>query len=331
MALSVIVCDDSKFARKQLIRVLPKSLKENLQEAGNGEEALNIIRNGFGELMFLDLNMPVMDGYEVLKRLRAENRDILVIVLTGDVQKEAEGKILSLGALAFLRKPLNPEKLDEVLKKFGLNEENEELDSTGEQHTFTADKTIPFEDAFREVINVAMGQAAKKMADMINIFINQPVPKVCTMTGQEIYDVLKAWMYDSSNILISNGFVGCSMSGELLVYFSKHDTDLFISLLADEKDKDFSRMGTMIDLSNLLVSTLMNSLCEQLGTSVSRCEPQVVKIDDHIRLMSEQLRDKDLLTISLTYTIPEQDMSYTLMMILTPDSVEPVIKRLSFI
>ncbi len=176
-----------------------------------------------------------------------------------------------------------------------------------------------------------MGQAAKKMADMINIFINQPVPKVCTMTGQEIYDVLKAWMYDSSNILISNGFVGCSMSGELLVYFSKHDTDLFISLLADEKDKDFSRMGTMIDLSNLLVSTLMNSLCEQLGTSVSRCEPQVVKIDDHIRLMSEELRDKDLLTISLTYTIPEQDMSCTLMMILTPDSVEPVIKRLSFI
>ena len=66
-------------------------------------------------------------------------------------------------------------------------------------------------------------------------------------------------------------------------------------------------------------------------TSVSRCEPQVVKIDDHIRLMSEQLRDKDLLTISLTYTIPEQDMSCTLMMILTPDSVEPVIKRLSFI
>ena len=96
MALSVIVCDDSKFARKQLIRVLPKSLKENLQEAGNGEEALNIIRNGFGELMFLDLNMPVMDGYEVLKRLRAENRDILVIVLTGDVQKDAEAKILSL-------------------------------------------------------------------------------------------------------------------------------------------------------------------------------------------------------------------------------------------
>lgn len=90
-------------------------------------------------------------------------------------------------------------------------------------------------------------------------------------------------------------------------------------------------MGTMIDLSNLLVSTLMNSLCRQLGTSVSRCEPQVVKIDDHIRLMSEELRDKDLLTISLTYTIPEQDMSCTLMMILTPDSVEPVIKRLSFI
>lgn len=47
--------------------------------------------------------------------------------------------------------------------------------------------------------------------------------------------------------------------------------------------------------------------------------------------MSEELRDKDLLTISLTYTIPEQDMSCTLMMILTPDSVEPVIKRLSFI
>ena len=85
MSLSVIVCDDSRFARSQLIKSLPQELRTNLKEASDGVEALDLIRNGYGELMFLDLNMPNMDGYQVLEVIQKENLDVLVIVITGDI------------------------------------------------------------------------------------------------------------------------------------------------------------------------------------------------------------------------------------------------------
>ena len=107
MSLSVIVCDDSRFARSQLIKSLPQELRTNLKEASDGVEALDLIRNGYGELMFLDLNMPNMDGYQVLEVIQKENLDVLVIVITGDIQESAKKKILALGALAFIQKPLN--------------------------------------------------------------------------------------------------------------------------------------------------------------------------------------------------------------------------------
>ena len=98
MSLSVIICDDSRFARSQLIKSLPKELKTNYKEASDGVEALELIKSGYGELMFLDLNMPNMDGYQVLETIQKQNLDVLVIVITGDVQESAKKRIMALGA-----------------------------------------------------------------------------------------------------------------------------------------------------------------------------------------------------------------------------------------
>ena len=69
--IPLVVCDDSGMARKQLIRALPPEWPVSITQAGNGEEALAALRQGLGQVMLLDLTMPVLDGYQTLAALRS--------------------------------------------------------------------------------------------------------------------------------------------------------------------------------------------------------------------------------------------------------------------
>ena len=120
MTIPLLICDDSNMARKQVQRSLPPDWDVSVSFATNGAEALEAIRAGQAEIMFLDLTMPVMDGYEVLQTIKSEALDCMVIVISADIQPEAQERVQKLGAMDFIRKPVNPEKLLETLQKFGL-------------------------------------------------------------------------------------------------------------------------------------------------------------------------------------------------------------------
>ena len=120
MSLSVLVCDDSNMARKQVLRSLPENLSANAQLATNGAEALEILKQQSIDLLFLDLTMPVLDGLGVLEGIKAANIQVNVFVISADIQPEMQNKVIALGAKAFLRKPVRPEVLIENLQKFGL-------------------------------------------------------------------------------------------------------------------------------------------------------------------------------------------------------------------
>lgn len=120
MTIPLLICDDSGMARKQVTRSLPDGWDVNITYATNGEEGLEAIKNGQGEMVFLDLTMPVMDGYQVLETIRRDNHKCIVIVISGDIQPDARERVLKLGALDFIRKPINKERLTEVLQRFGL-------------------------------------------------------------------------------------------------------------------------------------------------------------------------------------------------------------------
>lgn len=120
MSLSVVVCDDSNMARKQVLRSLPEALSANAQLATNGEEALAILRSQKVDVMFLDLTMPVLDGVGVLTALKDENITVNVFVISADIQPEMQNKVLSLGAKEFLRKPVQKEVLLEHLAKHNI-------------------------------------------------------------------------------------------------------------------------------------------------------------------------------------------------------------------
>lgn len=120
MGTPVLICDDSNMARKQVARSLPEGWDVEIEFATNGEEGLEAIRQGKGEMVFLDLTMPVMDGYGVLEAVQQEQHKSIIIVISGDIQPEARERVKSLGALDFIKKPINKDKLGAVLHEYGL-------------------------------------------------------------------------------------------------------------------------------------------------------------------------------------------------------------------
>ncbi len=120
MALPVLICDDSLLARKQVRKCLPDDFDAEFQTASHGLEALQILRQQEIGLVFLDLTMPELDGVGVLEAIRAEAIDCFVIVISADIQPEMQKRVMELGALAFIQKPVSSDKLIPVLKRYGL-------------------------------------------------------------------------------------------------------------------------------------------------------------------------------------------------------------------
>jgi two-component system chemotaxis response regulator CheY len=122
MRLPILIVDDSPMARKMLIKALPPEWKVEISQAGNGVEALEHYRARKAAVMFLDLTMPDMDGFQVLEALRKHDLKSLVIVVSADVQPKAQERAIALGAIAFVQKPVTAEKLLPILKQHGLYE-----------------------------------------------------------------------------------------------------------------------------------------------------------------------------------------------------------------
>jgi len=100
----ILVADDSRTARQYLCSILEKSGFETIQ-AVNGIEALNIASEKKPSLMILDLLMPEMDGFEVLKKLNELKTRLPVIILSADIQDEVKQECYDLGVKGFINKP----------------------------------------------------------------------------------------------------------------------------------------------------------------------------------------------------------------------------------
>jgi len=121
MTMSVLVVDDSAVSRKMVIRSLPPGWDIAITQASNGTEALAALGEKHHAVVLLDLNMPVMNGYEFLEVVSTSAlvRPI-VIVLSGDIQPQAQARVKALGARAFVKKPVGAQSLRDALHACGV-------------------------------------------------------------------------------------------------------------------------------------------------------------------------------------------------------------------
>lgn len=115
----VMVIDDEPIIRTGLRHVVDwESLGFQIVASKNGIEALNKLENEAIDLIITDIKMPQMDGIELLKALREKDNPVKVILLSGYAEFAYAQKGLSLGAMDYLLKPMDPVNIEEVLKKY---------------------------------------------------------------------------------------------------------------------------------------------------------------------------------------------------------------------
>jgi CheY-like chemotaxis protein len=105
--ISILVVEDNPFNIMVAQSLLERS-GATVDVAINGEEALNKIQPDKYHLVLMDLNMPVMDGFEATRRLRARGVTLPVIALTASLPAEVEKDVQSAGLTDIVVKPFNP-------------------------------------------------------------------------------------------------------------------------------------------------------------------------------------------------------------------------------
>jgi two-component system chemotaxis response regulator CheY len=115
MAISVLIVDDCRTMRLVIRRVLAMSGFE-LEEcyfAHDGQEALALLRSHPVDLVISDVNMPHMDGEDLLTRLGSDEtlRSIPVLIVSSDRTRNRSARMLEMGARGYLAKPFQPEEL----------------------------------------------------------------------------------------------------------------------------------------------------------------------------------------------------------------------------
>jgi chemotaxis protein CheY-P-specific phosphatase CheC/DNA-binding NarL/FixJ family response regulator len=315
MPTKLLICDDSNMARKQLARSLPEGWDVDVSFASNGIEGIEAIKAGKGDVLLLDLNMPEMDGYQVLEAILKQDLPTLTIVVSGDIQPEAHKRVTSLGALDFIKKPVNKEKLTEVLLSYGVftrEEQNVALSSepsvvvtnvdvqkpTNQAKNNTivtpllkvvaVDTSAPvsnveltlspeLRDCYQEVANVAMGRAGDLLARLLNVFVKLPIPNVNFIEVSELSMALKAVEVSESTSGICQGFISAGISGEALLILNDSSFKDVASLMNYQYDEDEgTELELLMDLANVLIGACLKGISEQLDIAFSQGHPVVL-------------------------------------------------------
>ncbi len=118
----ILVVEDNAINQK-VAQGLLKKFGVQVDLAANGEEAITSLENLPFDLVFMDCQMPVMDGYDATQKIRHSeskvlNRDIPIIAMTANSMEGDREKCLAVGMNDFISKPVNPNKVQEALRRW---------------------------------------------------------------------------------------------------------------------------------------------------------------------------------------------------------------------
>ncbi|MFM2585160.1 response regulator [Vibrio campbellii] len=320
--MKILICDDSAVARKLITRSIVQDTSLHLLEAQDGHEALKILAEQNIDVLFLDLTMPVMDGFEVLESLPVSQYPTKIVIISGDVQHEAKQRCLELGAMDFIAKPLAEEEIIPLYEKLGLH------------YAFTAHTNAePLPEVsplskFREVANIALGKGAAIMADHLREFIQLPVPHVGPLSYGELHMTLVDVIGRDGSVAVAQRFVGGGIHGEALVCLRGKDINQIGERLGYLLE--FTPHNEIIlNVSNLLVSSFLTSLGNQLDKQFSLRQPGI--IETITPYCEEKEESGELFTIEYTYMAESLDFECEVLFLIDKSSVDIIYEIMELI
>ena len=340
MSTHILICDDSSLARKQMARALPPGLAGDILFAPTGDDALRVVRNGQVDLLFLDLNMPGLDGYQVLRHIQQEDLPVLTIVVSGDIQPEARQRVRKLGAIDFIKKPTDTAHVAQLLEEYGFYLPGE-LEASAQGDGWLHDRSsqsaaisVSLNDYLQEISNVAMGRSSDLLARLLKVFVKQPIPNVAFIASSELNMAISAAERENEYSSVCQGFTGSGLAGEALLLFEDASFHEMAELLHyDVLEGEAVNVEVLMDMSSILFGAFLNGIGDQLNLKLGLSHPSVLGQHRPIHELLEHhaKREEQLLCIEISYTIENRDIHCDMLILFTEESIPFLEKRLKYL
>ena len=196
----ILVVEDN-WANRQLLVNLLRSIGFQVQEATNGEEAVDLWSSWEPHLIFMDMRMPVMDGYEATKQIKSylQGQATVIIALTASAFEEQRAAILSAGCDDFIRKPFRETILFETMARhLGVRY----LYETNEQSAIPERGTLPSALTQKNLSVMPsewiqqLYQAALTMDDQLIVQLIQQIPPTQAILANTLMDLVDNFRLD---------------------------------------------------------------------------------------------------------------------------------------
>ena len=313
-------------ARKQVAKSLPQDWQVAVHFAKHGEEAIKLLEEGKGNLLLLDLNMPVMDGYATLRAIQSAGMPVKTVVISGDIQPEAHERVTALGACDFIRKPVDAATLTATLIKHGML-----TDANAANHE-AGDLDPDIRDCYQEITNIAMGRAGDHLARIMNVFVHLPIPNVNLIEVSELHMMLSDIESHEEVSAVCQGFIGPGIRGEALCILSDSSFEDVAKIL-DVKGQvdDRIQLELLMDAASILIGTCLTGLAEQLDVVFSQGHPVVLGQHRTITeiISSNRPTWRRTLAIELSYGLEGYDVRCDLILLFTEDSMVTMNRKLA--
>ncbi|HCE2591092.1 response regulator [Vibrio parahaemolyticus] len=330
MSFPVLICDDSALARKQMARSLPATLNPDITFAIHGKNALEELAQKEFKLMFLDLTMPEMDGFETLENMQRLGNKTPVVVVSGDIQPKAKERVFALGAKAFIQKPIVKDELKNALKEL-IEPEPRPLIITPSVIELPI---LRRRDIYMEVANVSIGRAADALARHFDVFVQLPLPNVNIFEVSELHMALRDLASHDNVSGVCQGFCGEGIAGEALVILSDSSvSDLKKLMKVPADSEELEELELLMDISNILVGSFLNGLGEQSEVRFFQSPPvllgQHISIDSIIESTTGAF--KRTMTFEVSYNIEGTSIRCDLLFMFVDESLPLLDNKLAYL
>ncbi len=189
-------------------------------------------------------------------------------------------------------------------------------------------------DCYQEITNIAMGQAADRLARLLNVYVILPIPKVNMISVSELHMALADTTVTDNVSAVCQGFIGSGIAGEALLVFNDASFSDLAQLMNYKGPLDrHGELELLMDVSSVLIGACIHSIGDQLEISFNQGHPVILgqhcHVDDLIKPSNHQWTQT--LAIEIHYEIENVNISCDLLLLFTEDSVSKINQQVDYL
>lgn len=189
-------------------------------------------------------------------------------------------------------------------------------------------------DCYQEITNVAMGQAADRLARLLKAYVILPIPKVNLISASELHMALEDTNSSDDVSAVCQGFIGSGIAGEALLVFNDASfADLAQLMKYKGRLDQHAELELLMDVSSVLIGACIQGIGEQLEISFNQGHPVVLgqhcHVDDLVKSGNHQWTQT--LAIEIHYKIENLNINCDLLLLFTEDSVAKINQQIDYL